>query len=46
MELGKLFLVQMASRAERIVLFQVVSDHDAPPKRCYAEEGEPHQEER
>jgi hypothetical protein len=46
MELGKFFFVQMASRAERIVLFQVVRDHDAPPKRCRAEEGEPHQEER
>jgi hypothetical protein len=45
MELGKFFFVQMASRAERVVLFQVVRDHDAPPKRCRAEEGEPYQEE-
>jgi hypothetical protein len=45
MELGKFFFVQMASCAERVVLFQVVRDHDAHPKRCHAEEGEPHQEE-
>jgi hypothetical protein len=45
MELRKFFVVQMASRAERIVLFQVVRDHNAPPKRCRAEEGAPHQEE-
>ena len=45
MELGKFFFVQMASRAERVVLFQVVRDHDAPHKRCRAEKGKPHQEE-
>jgi hypothetical protein len=45
MELSKFFFVQMASRAERIVLFQVVRDHNAPPKRCRAEEGAPHQQE-
>ena len=37
MELGKFFFVQMASRAERVVLFQVVRDHNAPPKRCRTE---------
>ena len=45
MELGKFFFVQMASRAKRVVLLQVVSDHNAPTKRYRAEQGEPHQEE-
>jgi len=44
-ELSKFFFVEMASRAKCVVLFQVVRDHDAPPKRYGAEEGKPHQEE-
>src|SRR4030095_16897618 len=42
MALSKLFFVKMASRAKCVVLFQVVRDHDAPPKRYCAEEGKPH----
>jgi hypothetical protein len=45
MKFGKFFFMEMAGRAERVVLLQVVSDHDAPPKRYSTEQGYTHQEE-
>ena len=46
MELGKFFFVEMAGSAERVVLLQVVSNHNTPTKRYRPEQGDTHQEER
>lgn len=40
MELGKFFFVEMASRAERVVLFQMVCDYDTPPQTLPLRVGE------
>jgi len=45
MERSKFFFVQMTGSAERVVLLQVVSDHNAPAECCCTEQGHTHQEE-
>jgi hypothetical protein len=45
MELGEFFFVEMAGRAERVVLLQMVSDYDTSTKRHRSEQGDTHQEE-